>query len=304
MRRVIFAVLFAAGLLLWRYSPAGLFLSAALLAAAVAAVIENLAENYKVEVRYDRKILQKNEAPLLFFGGKKRLKGQVVCENIVTGERTFTDVDIRKERTAALPAQKDCGGLFIRFMCFRRYDILGLTCRTVVCFSDEYVTVMPSPAEITEILDKTSGEAERDGAREYRPDEPSRHINFKLTHRFGKPYINTFAPENAGDIIIFADLGLGEDAAKAAEMICSLGDSLLAQGTPFDLVFPDGEEDVRTVERPDSETLYHEVLHFPLSGGEGYSLLGTMLKKADEDARIIAFTKNTKVQDDRLLFIL
>lgn len=304
MRRLIFFSVFAAGIVLWRFSAAGLFLSAALLASAVAAVIENLAEKAEVPVTYDKTFLHKGEVPMLAFSGRKRLRGQVVCENIVTQERSFNDVDIGCSRTASLPVQNDCGGLFIRFMCFKRYDLLGLTRRTVVCFSDENITVLPDPADVSAVTDEVGGEAELDGAREYREGEQLKHINLKLTHRFGMPYMNTYSPEKEGDILIFADIGLGDGAAAAAEMICSLGDSLLAQGTAFNLVLPWGEDDVRTIERPDSETLYFEVLHFPMGGNEGESLLEVLLKQADDDVRMIAFTRNTKVQDDRILCIL
>ena len=302
MRRLIFALLTAAGLGLWFFvTPAGLYLSAALLAAAMVSAAENLADKPEVRVSYDELFPKKGHAPVLTFGGSKTLRGRVLCENLLTGERCAIDTEIKKDRTLALPAQKDCGRLLIRFVQFSRYDILGLTRRTAVCYAEDVITVMPDKAEVTAVLDRAAGEEELEGAREYTEGEQLRHINFKLTHRFGRLYLNTYAPEKSGAVVLFGDYGLGEDTAAAAEFLCSLAEGLSAAGIAFGLALPEGGDRVKLTKNISPEDAVIQILHTEMYKGE--SLLAELLRQAGDGVQIFAATKNRTLSDDRVTYI-
>ena len=303
MKRAAFIALIAAGLILWKFSAAGLYLAAAVIAAGVIAAAENLADKGEVSVSCDEHFPQKGHAPVLTFGGRKQLKGRVLCENIVTGERSAFDVKIGRTRSFALPAQADCGGLFIRFVQFSRCDLLGLTRRTVVCHADGYITIMPENTDVSAIFDPSSGEEELDGARELTGGEPLRRLNYKLTHRFGKPYVNIYSPENAGDIWLFGDYGLADGAADAAEKLCALAAFLEERGVPFGLALPCGENDVQLTDRADSESVLQAVLHFPLYSCEGHSVLPALMTRLPDDVQVLAFTRNTAFEDDRVTIL-
>ena len=304
MRTLIFAALFAAALIAGFFTVIGLYIAAGLLAVLAMAVIENLAEDYRVKVRYEKLFLHKGEAPAVIFSGKKRLRGTVLCENLVTGERSSNIVDIHGDGRAVLPVQNNCGALLIRFMTFRRSDLLGITKRTAVCFAEECVTVLPDlpDAELYDIAEAAAGEKEPDGAREARPDEPLRRVNLKLTHRFGKPYLNTYMPERSGKLWLFADYGAGDRAGILAEKICGLAQLLSEQGTDYDLALPANEDGFSLFENADSETVMNEVLRFPMYKFEGKSCLEKLCGNID-DGRIIAFSRNTKVTDERVTVI-
>ncbi len=302
MRRAAFLLLFAAGLVLWYFSPAGLYLSAALLAAAVIAAVENLLDKPEEKVTYDELFPRKGHSPVVTFSGTKRLKGRIPVENLLTGSRTAAEADITRERTFTLPAQNDCGTLLIRFVQFYRYDMLGLTRRLVVCSRDTAVTVMPDEADISMLTEPDSGGSELDGARELRDGEPLRRMNYKLTHRFGKPYINIYAPESTGELWLFGDLGQGDRAAAAAEKLCTLAQKLTDSGTPFGLALTFGEGRIEMYERPDTETVLSEVLRCPLYR-QAESALPELLRRLPDDAEIIAFTPNDTVRDERLTVV-
>ena len=304
MRRVIFLLMFAAGFALWRISPAGLYLSAALLGAAVVAAAENLLDKGEETVTPHRTFIKKGEAPLLTFSGKKRLVGRIPCENIVTGRLTKQDIDLTRSRTCALSMQEDCGGLFIRFVSFYRYDLLGLTRRIVVCSMEQHITVLPDPCgeEIAELVSETRGESELEGAREYLAGDSLRRVNFKLTHRFGKIYINTYTPEKSGRLCLFADIGLGERAAALAELMCGLAAELSARGIAYDLALPEGNG-VKLIENADIGESLTDVLTCPLHYCAGESCLPELLRRSDDDAQIVAFTQNNAVADERLTII-
>lgn len=304
MRTLIFALCFAAALAAGLFNEIGLYFAAGMLAVLIAAAAENLADKGEVNVSYERVCINKGGSPVLIFAGKKRLRGRVLCENIVTGERTALDVDIRDERRYVLPAQDNCGGLLIRYTSFYRKDIPGITKRSVVCCAEGYVTVMPDPsaAEVYDMLEAAVGENEPDGAREARPDEPLRKVNLKLTHRFGKPYINTYIPERSDKLWLFADYGAGDRAGVLAEAMCGLAQVLSLHGVEYGLVLPYGEDDFRYTENADSETVMYEVLHFPMYKSVGVSFLEKLCSRADE-GNIIAFAVNTDINDERITII-
>lgn len=304
MRAVIFWLCFAAALISGFFTVIGLYIAAGLLAVLIAAVTENLAEDYKVKVSYEKLFLHKGEAPAVIFSGKKRLRGTVLCENLVTGERSANVVDIKGGGRYELPAQDNCGGLLIRFMSFRRSDLLGITKRTAVCYAEESITVLPDPigAEIYDIAEAAVGENEPDGAREARPDEPLRRVNLKLTHRFGKPYLNTYTPERTGDLWLYADYGAGDRAGILAEQICGLGQVLTEQGIDYGLAVPYGEDGFKFIENADSEAVMSEVLRFPMYKQVGDGFLEKLCGRID-DGRIIAFSRKTGFSDERLTVI-
>ena len=304
MRAVIFWLCFAAALISGFFTVIGLYIAAGLLAVLIAAVTENLAEDYKVKVSYEKLFLHKGEAPAVIFSGKKRLRGTVLCENLVTGERSANVVDIKCGGRYELPAQDNCGGLLIRFMSFRRSDLLGITKRTAVCYAEESITVLPDPigAEIYDIAETAVGENEPDGAREARPDEPLRRVNLKLTHRFGKPYLNTYTPERTGDLWLYADYGAGDRAGILAEQICGLGQVLTEQGIDYGLAVPYGEDGFKFIENADSEAVMSEVLRFPMYKQVGDGFLEKLCGRI-EDGRIIAFSRKTGFSDERLTVI-
>ena len=304
MRAVIFWLCFAAALISGFFTVIGLYIAAGLLAVLIAAVTENLAEDYKVKVSYEKLFLHKGEAPAVIFSGKKRLRGTVLCENLVTGERSANVVDIKSGGRYELPAQDNCGGLLIRFMSFRRSDLLGITKRTAVCYAEESITVLPDPigAEIYDIAEAAVGENEPDGAREARPDEPLRRVNLKLTHRFGKPYLNTYTPERTGDLWLYADYGAGDRAGILAEQICGLGQVLTEQGIDYGLAVPYGEDGFKLIENADSEAVMNEVLRFPMYKQVGDGFLEKLCGRID-DGRIIAFSRKTGFSDERLTVI-
>ena len=304
MRAVIFWLCFAAALISGFFTVIGLYIAAGLLAVLIAAVTENLAEDYKVKVSYEKLFLHKGEAPAVIFSGKKRLRGTVLCENLVTGERSANVVDIKSGGRYELPTQDNCGGLLIRFMSFRRSDLLGITKRTAVCYAEESITVLPDPigAEIYDIAEAAVGENEPDGAREARPDEPLRRVNLKLTHRFGKPYLNTYTPERTGDLWLYADYGAGDRAGILAEQICGLGQVLTEQGIDYSLAVPYGEDGFKFIENADSEAVMSEVLRFPMYKQVGDGFLEKLCGRID-DGRIIAFSRKTGFSDERLTVI-
>ena len=304
MRAVIFWLCFAAALISGFFTVIGLYIAAGLLAVLIAAVTENLAEDYKVKVSYEKLFLHKGEAPAVIFSGKKRLRGTVLCENLVTGERSANVVDIKSGGRYELPAQDNCGGLLIRFMSFRRSDLLGITKRTAVCYAEESITVLPDPigAEIYDIAEAAVGENEPDGAREARPDEPLRRVNLKLTHRFGKPYLNTYTPERTGDLWLYADYGAGDRAGILAEQICGLAQVLTEQGIDYGLAVPYGEDGFKFIENADSEAVMSEVLRFPMYKQVGDGFLEKLCGRID-DGRIIAFSRKTGFSDERLTVI-
>jgi len=304
MRAVIFWLCFAAALISGFFTVIGLYIAAGLLAVLIAAVTENLAEDYKVKVSYEKLFLHKGEAPAVIFSGKKRLRGTVLCENLVTGERSANVVDIKGGGRYELPAQDNCGGLLIRFMSFRRSDLIGITKRTAVCYAKESITVLPDPigAEIYDIAEAAVGENEPDGAREARPDEPLRRVNLKLTHRFGKPYLNTYTPERTGDLWLYADYGAGDRAGILAEQICGLGQVLTEQGIDYGLAVPYGEDGFKFIENADSEAVMSEVLRFPMYKQVGDGFLEKLCGRID-DGRIIAFSRKTGFSDERLTVI-
>ena len=304
MRAVIFWLCFAAALISGFFTVIGLYIAAGLLAVLIAAVTENLAEDYKVKVSYEKLFLHKGEAPAVIFSGKKRLRGTVLCENLVTGERSANVVDIKSGGRYELPAQDNCGGLLIRFMSFRRSDLLGITKRTAVCYAEESITVLPDPigAEIYDIAEAAVGENEPDGAREARPDEPLRRVNLKLTHRFGKPYLNTYTPERTGDLWLYADYGAGDRAGILAEQICGLGQVLTEQGIDYGLAVPYGEDGFKLIENADSEAVMSEVLRFPMYKQVGDGFLEKLCGRID-DGRIRAFSRKTGFSDERLTVI-
>jgi hypothetical protein len=213
-------------------------------------------------------------------------------------------VDIKGGGRYELPAQDNCGGLLIRFMSFRRSDLLGITKRTAVCYAEESVTVLPDPigAEIYDIAETAVGENEPDGAREARPDEPLRRVNLKLTHRFGKPYLNTYTPERTGDLWLYADYGAGDRAGILAEQICGLGQVLTEQGIDYGLAVPYGEDGFKFIENADSEAVMSEVLRFPMYKQVGDGFLEKLCGRID-DGRIIAFSRKTGFSDERLTVI-
>ena len=304
MKVVIFWLCFAAALISGFFTVIGLYIAAGLLAVLIAAVTENLAEDYKVKVSYEKLFLHKGEAPAAIFSGKKRLRGTVLCENLVTGERSANVVDIKVGGRYELPVQDNCGGLLIRFMSFRRSDLLGITKRTAVCYAEESITVLPDPigAEIYDIAEAAVGENEPDGAREARPDEPLRRVNLKLTHRFGKPYLNTYTPERTGDLWLYADYGAGDRAGILAEQICGLGQVLTEQGIDYGLAVPYGEDGFKFIENADSEAVMSEVLRFPMYKQVGDGFLEKLCGRID-DGRIIAFSRKTGFSDERLTVI-
>lgn len=304
MKVVIFWLCFAAALISGFFTVIGLYIAAGLLAVLIAAVTENLAEDYKVKVSYEKLFLHKGEAPAAIFSGKKRLRGTVLCENLVTGERSANVVDIKGGGRYELHAQDNCGGLLIRFMSFRRSDLLGITKRTAVCYAEESITVLPDPigAEIYDIAEAAVGENEPDGAREARPDEPLRRVNLKLTHRFGKPYLNTYTPERTGDLWLYADYGAGDRAGILAEQICGLGQVLTEQGIDYGLAVPYGEDGFKFIENADSEAVMSEVLRFPMYKQVGDGFLEKLCGRID-DGRIIAFSRKTGFSDERLTVI-
>lgn len=305
MRRLIFLLIFGAGLALWRISPAGLYLSAALLGAAILAAAENLLDKREETAVPNSSFIKKGEAPLLILSGKKRLTGRLAAENILTGQRSVHDIDLTRSRTADLGTQEDCGGLFLRFISFYRYDLLGLTRRVVVCSMEEHIAVLPDPCgeELAEMIGESRGESELDGAREYLSGDSLRRVNFKLTHRFGRIYINSYAPESSGRLILFADIGLGGRAAALAELMCGLGAGLNARGISYDLALPDPEGGVRIFENAYMEERLTDVLTCPLAGCEGESRLPELLDLAEENGQIAAFTENNAVTDERLTII-
>lgn len=304
MKAVIFWLCFVAALISGFFTVIGLYIAAGLLAVLIAAVTENLAEDYKVKVSYEKLFLHKGEAPAVIFSGKKRLRGTVLCENLVTGERSANVVDIKGGGRYELPAQDNCGVLLIRFMSFRRSDLLGITKRTAVCYAEESITVLPDPigAEIYDIAEAAVGENEPDGAREARPDEPLRRVNLKLTHRFGKPYLNTYTPERTGDLWLYADYGAGDRAGILAEQICGLGQVLTEQGIDYGLAVPYGEDGFKFIENADSEAVMNEVLKFPMYKQVGDGFLEKLCGRID-DGRIIAFSRKTGFSDERLTVI-
>ena len=305
MKRLIFAAAFMLSVGLCFFTEVGLYIAAALLAAALAAAVENIIDKPEADVHYDKLFYLKGEAPVLTFSGSKRLKGEVVCRNIVTGDITRIMADADKARTMELPAQKKCGGLLINFSGFYRYDLLGLTKRLIVSSSEEHITVLPDgpAAELDDIIEETVGGAELDGAREARPDDRLRRVNLKLTHRFGKPYINTYSPDDRGELWLFADCGLGDRAEILAEQICGIAHLLSARGTAYGLALPEGDNGIRLIENTDSETVQSEVLNFPLYKTAGKSFAGVLLEKLDDDAEIIAFTADTAIRDERITII-
>lgn len=305
MKLLIFAVCFAAALAAGFFSVIGLYIAAGLLAVLVMAAIENLADNYKVKVSYKKFFLAKSEAPTLIFDGKKRLRGEVVCQNMVTGDISRTNTDIRKDRTLTLPPQDKCGTLLIRYFKFYRYDLLGLTKRLAVCYAEDCVTVLPDApsAELEDIITETTGGEERDGAREARPDEPWRRVNLKLTHRFGKPYINTYSPDKKGELWLAADCGHGDRADIIAEKICGIAQILTSKGMGYNLALPDTEGGIRLLKNTDSENVQREVLTMPLYNTNAHSIMGRLTEELDNDAEILAFTANDTVNDERITII-
>ena len=305
MRRLIFIAVLAATVVMWKFSSYGIFLTAAAAAAAIAAVIENFTDKPYNKVTYEKLFLQKGGSPVLTFEGRKRLKGEVVCENFVTGEISRTKADIRKDRTLTLPEQKKCGGLLIRYFSFYRYDLLGLTRRLTVCAADNPVTVLPDgpSAELDDIIAENTGGAELDGAREARPDDRLRRVNLKLTHRFGKPYINTYSPEDKGELWLFADCGFGDRADIIAEMITGIAQLLTARGIRYGLAVPDNEGGVTLMADTDCETVQAEILFMPLYNPKAGGVLLRLLDELDDDTQILAFTPNTTANDERLTLI-
>jgi hypothetical protein len=189
-------------------------------------------------------------------------------------------------------------------MSFRRSDLIGITKRTAVCYAEESITVLPDPigAEIYDIAEAAAGENEPDGAREARPDEPLRRVNLKLTHRFGKPYLNTYTPERTGDLWLYADYGAGDRAGILAEQICGLGQVLTEQGIDYGLAVPYGEDGFKFIENADSEAVMNEVLRFPMYKQVGDGFLEKLCGRID-DGRIIAFSRKTGFSDERLTVI-
>ena len=304
MRRAVFAVLLAAAAVLWIFSPVGGYVFCALLGAAIISAAENFIVSYRCLVSIEKTILHKGEAPVLVFSGNKRLRGEVCVENRVTGDIQRINADILKNRELVLPEQEHCGTLLIRFFTFRRYDLLGLTSRTVVCYAEgEPVTVMPDTesSALSELLEDSFGEQEPDGAAEYRPGDQLRHVNFKLTHRFGKIYITRYVPEKGGELWLYVEYGHGENSEKAAEDMCALMTALSAKGISFGAAFM--MDEIQLYPNADRDEMIMELMRYPLYHEQDNSRLAEFLGKIPEDAQVIAFTPEKTAQDDRVTII-
>jgi hypothetical protein len=305
VRLPVFALCFAAALAAGFFTETGLYIAAGLLAALLAAAIENLAEDCRVKVRYEKLFLNKGESPVLIFDGRKRLRGEVVCQNWVTGDISRTDTDIHKDRTLTLSVQDKCGALLIRYFKFYRYDLLGLTKRLAVCCADECVTVLPAgpSAELEDIITETTGGEELDGVREARPDDSLRRVNLKLTHRFGKPYINTYSPDRKGELWLAVDCGHGDRADIIAEKICGIAQLMTAKGMSYGLALPDNEGGVKLMDNTDGDSVQSEILCMQLYSTNVHSIMDKLTDELDEDAEILAFTANDNVNDERITII-
>lgn len=304
MRRIVFLSVLASAVVLWLFTPVGGYIAAALLAAAVLSAAENMLEKDKEAVHFEKVILHKGEAPVCTFSGSKRLRGEVCIQNLLTGDIQRINADIRKNRAIDLPVQEHCGTLLIRFFTFRRFDLLGLTSRTVVCFAEgSPVTVMPDTngCILSEELAESFGEQEPDGAAEYFPGDQLRHVNFKLTHRFGKIYITRFVPEKGGELWLYVQTGHGSHAEGAAECMCALMTELSARGISFGAAFC--MDDLTMYPDADCDEMIRELMRYPMSHELMEDKLPQLLLKIPEDAQVIAFVREDTVHDERVTVI-
>ena len=97
--------------------------------------------------------------------------------------------------------------------------------------------------------------------------------------------------------------GAERGAADAAEKLCALAAFLEERGVPYGLALPCGENDVQLTDRADSESVLQEVLHFPLYSCEGHSVLPTLMTRLPDDVQVLAFTRNTAFEDDRVTIL-
>lgn len=198
----------AAALVIGFFCGAGkaLFFILVLLAAAGAGLNFAAKKSIRCEL-ISEKAVKKGALELsLRIFGRGIIKGVLVSEDIITRERTETEVcfsatvsGVEFNVSAYCPHSTR---LSLGFEKLRRYDVFGLTsCRLDDVFIGE-VSVKPA-AEISgtkgpehDVSEPDVNEPdvnEPDGSREYAEGDDLRLINHKLTHRFGKPYVRVFS---------------------------------------------------------------------------------------------------------------
>ncbi len=239
MGRAAFVTAAAAAVVLWWFSPMGLYLLLGIIFIGLISIGENLMSERSISARVQRAMINEGEAPqIVFTSGAKKITGRLVCENVLSHQKQRVSFTISgKDSTVRLQAQPSCGGLKFDLEKLRQFDLCGLTSRKISCEITDKCAVMPlGSADDLPLPETPSGELWISGAKEYAEGDELRHVNFKLTHRFSKIYVNTYAPESRGGICLFFDRAYPdtpEVCARLARELILTARALAAQGTEF-----------------------------------------------------------------------
>lgn len=246
MKRLIYLAALTLSLVLAFYSPAGAYAALALVLAALISAAENLISREAPHAEPAQAVIEEGSTLRLRFQSKKMYKGTLLAENSFTHESIRIPFTAKQSGEIPLTVIQNCGQLSFRFLKLRRSDICALTSKRVSCTISGECTVMPKPKLPADSDAESSASAERElsGAREYSQGDELRRINFKLTHRFSKIYINTFSPEDRGLLCLFFDTRCPADTTVFAEQLrvfAGLDRCLSSQGTDYCAAFLTGD---------------------------------------------------------------
>ncbi|MBQ8107663.1 MAG: DUF58 domain-containing protein [Ruminococcus sp.] len=241
MRRAAYLILLGAFLLVWIVSPLGLYAALSLILLGVISAAENFLAAGEVSASTVDSIISVGSSPVLGFDtGGKLVRGVVCAENVFTHSVHKQTVRVHHGEKAALDPAVICGGLVFSHEGFVRYDFLGLTRKRVRVSFKGKCAVLPRETALIQLEEIPQGELALSGAKEYVEGDELRHVNFKLTHRFSKIFINTYSPEEKGGACVFFETAYSTDSShcdKAAERACSVIRQLCMENRAFSLAF-------------------------------------------------------------------
>lgn len=246
MKRLIFLIALAGSIALAFWWTAGVYIALALVFAAVFSWAENLFSREVPKVSISSPVIEEGGTPVLRVETEKMCRGTILAENSFTHEKTELSFCAEQSGEVPLTGFENCGEIRFSFKKLRRFDICSLTSKRVGCGIEGSCTVMPKAKYGSDIAEDNIASAERElsGAREYIQGDELRRINFKLTHRFSKIYINTFAPEENGLLCLFFDMTCPDDTTVFAEQLRVFAGAsryLSAQGTDHCAAFMSSE---------------------------------------------------------------
>lgn len=250
MRTALWAALtfcaFAAGF----YAPLCFYFCGGMIIFPTVCGLINLFDKSEIRAKSETVTAKKGETikiKLRVFGNGTAVKGTIICENILTHAKSQSMIYCTAGRSGTEleleMSSKACGEIRIMLTSLRRYDFCRVTYKKMKSCSVGKVIVLPSMngdirTEIKDRLDMgkpwdNSGDTEISGSKEYADGNELKHINHKLTHRFGKLYIKEYSHEKEGKICLFFDRAYSGDPEafdRLTEEICAASEYLTECG--------------------------------------------------------------------------